>query len=222
MRRHTDRFVVMALVGLCLSALADRSLADPPTGDTCASAVHVEGPWANGDLGPCTNDYDPAVPGPSCTGLAAPGKDFVFQVELNCTTGLSVDLAPSGFDGALYVVTDCADITGSCVAGSDQAGVGANEWVEIWFPMTRTYYIIVDARDVDAGGVFSLAFSWLSVDIFLGACCFPDGHCEIQDLALCGPAGGETLGPCTTCDPNPCGPTPALEATWGTIKMRYR
>jgi hypothetical protein len=37
-----------------------------------------------------------------------------------------------------------------------------------------------------------------------GACCFPDGHCELKTPAQCPTAGGTFLGIGTDCDPNPC------------------
>jgi hypothetical protein len=35
----------------------------------------------------------------------------------------------------------------------------------------------------------------------MGACCFPDGHCEFLDQSAC---PGQYMGDGTTCDPNPC------------------
>jgi hypothetical protein len=200
-------------------------MADPSPGDTCDNPIPLV--WGQdwlyaGDLTLYANDYDPAVPGPSCTGFPAPGQDAVFAMQLGCTMGLLVDMAPDNFDGALYIVTDCSDIPGSCVAGSDHEGVGAGETAYLAPTIFQTFYIIVDARDTGAGGPFNLAFQFLSLDMWAGACCFPDGHCTIMDFAECGPAGGVTLGPCGDCQPNPCEPTPSLEESWGAIKARYR
>lgn len=46
----------------------------------------------------------------------------------------------------------------------------------------------------------------------LGACCFPDGHCEYVYEQGCLEAEGDWLGENTTCDPNPCPPPPPLGA----------
>ena len=218
--------VVATVVSLLsLEASAGPSMADPPPGDTCDTAIPLV--WGQdwqyaGDLTPCANDYDPAVLGPSCTGSAAPGQDVVFAMGLDCLMGLDVFMDPDNFDGALYIVTDCSDIAGSCVTGSDHEGVGVEESVILSPTISRTYYIIVDARDTGAGGPFNLSFAFLSGESWEGACCFPDGNCTIMEFDSCVMAGGVTLGPCSDCEPNPCAPTPSREESWGSIKARYR
>jgi len=49
-----------------------------------------------------------------------------------------------------------------------------------------------------------------SRDVPSGACCLPDGTCEILSAAACAQAGGEYEGDGTSCDPNPC-PPPSRE-----------
>ena len=44
-----------------------------------------------------------------------------------------------------------------------------------------------------------------------GACCYPDGGCEITDQVFCGTDGGLYQGDDVPCDPNPC-PQPAIGA----------
>jgi hypothetical protein len=215
--------VVLAILSVPVSV--GSSLADPPPGDTCASPIPIQfgvDQGYTGDLGPYANDYDAGLPGPSCTGAATPGKDAVFAVEVGCGEYLTVHMNPVGFDGALYVVTDCADIAGSCVSGSDEAGVGVGENVYVQGFIPRTYYVVADAHNADAGAVFDLSFGFGSWDIPPGACCFPDGHCEIIHIDFCAEAGGITLGPCQLCEPNPCSPVPALERSWGAVKAQYR
>jgi hypothetical protein len=41
-----------------------------------------------------------------------------------------------------------------------------------------------------------------------GACCFPDGHCEVTFEDACAEEGGTYQGENTVCDPNPCPPPP--------------
>ena len=55
-----------------------------------------------------------------------------------------------------------------------------------------------------------------------GACCFPDGHCEVLLPTACAEAGGQYYGDGTDCDPNPCPPTPVEATNWGRIKAVYR
>jgi hypothetical protein len=215
--------IPVVVIVLCLWACVFPSFAD--TGDTCSEPIQV--PFAiqweySGDLAPYANDYDPGVPGPSCTGSAAPGKDAVFAVEVSCAEWLDVSLQPVGFDGAIYIVTDCADVTGSCVSGSDAVGVGVTEGIGLAATATRTYYVIVDAHNADSGGTFHISFLRGPWDFPPGACCRANGHCEILDVVVCEENGGQSHGPCSQCEPNPCFPVPALEATWGAVKARYR
>lgn len=222
---HRALALTVGLVGLVVSMSGGPALADRPPGDNCGSPIPLQwgGDWGYaGDLYSYANDYNPAQPGPSCTGSPAPGRDAVFAMDMGCGMGLVAGLNPENFDGSLYIVTDCGDISGSCVVGCDNAGVGAGEQVFFTPTTYRTYYIVVDAHDFWAGGAFELSFEFLSVDGWEWACCFPDGHCEILESGPCEAAGGETLGPCSDCAPNPCGPTPSLEQNWGAIKARYR
>lgn len=55
-----------------------------------------------------------------------------------------------------------------------------------------------------------------------GACCLPDGTCRTVAVAYCEALGGNWLGFCTYCDPNPCVPSPAERTTWGSIKRHFR
>jgi hypothetical protein len=55
-----------------------------------------------------------------------------------------------------------------------------------------------------------------------GACCFDGGSCAITTEADCETAGGVYQGADTVCDPNPCGPTPTVERSWGEIKNQHR
>lgn len=217
---------IAALAALAALASTARVSAGDLPGETCSTPIVLE--WGQdwsyqGDSITFTNNYDPALPGPSCTGRAEPGKDVVFAFDLNCTVAVEAYLHPHGFDGALYVVTDCDDVSGSCSDGSDGTGVGASEQVYIWTPaIAQRVYLIVDARDEGAGGPFDLDFSFQATESFEGACCFPDGHCEILEFQQCTDAGGQTLGPCTDCATADCQATPTRPSSWGSIKSRYR
>ncbi len=53
-----------------------------------------------------------------------------------------------------------------------------------------------------------------------GACCLPDGSCEILPEQHC---PGDFMGHGTFCDPNPCEPPiPTIDSSWGQIKNRHR
>jgi hypothetical protein len=53
-------------------------------------------------------------------------------------------------------------------------------------------------------------------EVFIGACCFLDGSCELQFPADCMAAYGDYLGPNTTCDPNLC-PPPCIQCPPGAV-----
>lgn len=54
------------------------------------------------------------------------------------------------------------------------------------------------------------------------ACCGADGICFIALPGECTAFGGTPLGPGSSCDPDPCGPTPLRVRSWGTLKSMYR
>jgi hypothetical protein len=56
----------------------------------------------------------------------------------------------------------------------------------------------------------------------LQACCTPDGLCSMQFPGECQLLGGFPAGPASTCDAQPCSPTPTVKGTWGALKTRYR
>lgn len=56
----------------------------------------------------------------------------------------------------------------------------------------------------------------------LGACCFGEGYCVIGSTGACQAASGAYMGDDTTCEPDPCQPTPVQSTTWGRIRASYR
>ena len=55
-----------------------------------------------------------------------------------------------------------------------------------------------------------------------GACCFLDGSCVVAEQHDCEDQHGTYMGDGTTCDPNPCQPTPVKITTWGRIRAGFR
>lgn len=114
---------------------------DAPVNNTCATALPL--PFAaEFDVDTCgaTNDY--SAPASGCTGYTSEGLDVVYVVELVEDQELTVSIE-SDYDTSLYLVTDCADIENTCVAGSDNYGVPE---VIIFDAATApgTYYLIID------------------------------------------------------------------------------
>jgi hypothetical protein len=56
----------------------------------------------------------------------------------------------------------------------------------------------------------------------IGACCFANGACLQGTQADCQSLGGSYVGEGVPCDPDPCGPTPVKNTTWGQVKALYR
>ena len=116
----------------------------PPANDTCAGAINLNDlPQSfTVDLCPAANDYSPGVYPTSCTGYAATGPDVVYFAILG--EGGQIDACINGTpDLALYLITDCGDPVGSCVAGDD---TGNPECISYTHTGTEStyYYLIVD------------------------------------------------------------------------------
>lgn len=55
-----------------------------------------------------------------------------------------------------------------------------------------------------------------------GACCFADGSCLVLGGPACADQQGVYMGAQTSCDSNPCEPTPVQTSTWGRVKAVFR
>jgi hypothetical protein len=109
------------------------------TGETCGDSI----PLAFGSTEPYstqgrTNDYSPNSGG--CTGYTASGPDRAYSIAMFAGEQLHVT-ATGNFDASLYLVSNCADVNGSCLAGSDSGSV---EEIAPVFAQSGTYYVIVD------------------------------------------------------------------------------
>jgi Cys-rich repeat protein len=119
------------------------------TGDTCADGITITSTGTyNGDTTGLVNDYSPTLS--TCTGFSqALGADQVWEVHLDPGERIiaSMDTEPY-FDAALYLVTDCADIDGTCVAGSDS---GDPEVISYTSAAGGVYYLIADGWSTGEG-----------------------------------------------------------------------
>jgi hypothetical protein len=197
----------------------------PPENDTCDGAIAIERCTSGvieGDLTYALNDYDPAIPGPSCTGYAATGNDVTYVMDLLAGDEVSLFYF-GGYDESIYIVTDCGDLT-TCVVGEDGT-VGTGEEIFWIAPADGTYYIIADKYGV-GGGPFDLTYDIVCpVQPVYGACCFLNtGACQVLTQEECEALPDtEYYGDDVPCDPNPCPPpVPTLESSWGQIKSSYR
>lgn len=113
------------------------------TGETCADAppLNISGDPETYTTVGRANDYSPNSGG--CTGFTAAAADRAYSVAVSAGDQLQVTMDPDNYDASLYVVSNCGDINGSCVQGSD-IGVADNEELFTVFPQSGTYYVIAD------------------------------------------------------------------------------
>ncbi len=133
----------------------------PPPNDTCAGAIIVPGtPGSSSHTGDTTfaiGDYDCSA---ACVGgMAHGGPDLTYSITLpaGCEICVTLNQGEMSWNGAVYMVTDCADVNGSCVAGaSGWLPGGGDETFCYSDTATETYYIIVDGRSGGGSGPFQL------------------------------------------------------------------
>lgn len=115
----------------------------------------------NGSTATATNDYDPGgALGCACSAdgsfcYAEAGRDVTYRLDLLAGDLLEVQYT-NVVDGAVYLVTDCADVPGSCVAGSDKTFTGQQEDFIFPVPGTGTYWLVCDSFGTSTGGAFNL------------------------------------------------------------------
>lgn len=126
----------------------------PPANDTCAGAIAIgNGAFSiDGDTTSATDDYSPGSGG--CTGYGAAGGDVVFTFGLEAGESFEVTMTTDGFDDSIYLVTDCSDPAGTCVAGADLYPDGSS------FSFTATedvqLFLIVDGYGASNNGLFNI------------------------------------------------------------------
>lgn len=154
--------VILAAAGLMRPGHASPAapLVAPLSGDTCATATIIN-PAAlpfveNSSLATAGNDIDPGLAG--CAPGA--GNDVVYSFTPSVTDTYTIGATPtSGFDLSLYIVTDCSNPNGTCVAGANDRLFDASEFLTPTLIAGLQYFIVVDNVVLDsapAGFHFSL------------------------------------------------------------------
>lgn len=188
-----------------------------PPNDTCVDAIAIPVPGSGllqGNTCFSHDDYDPWAP--SCTGLPAGGRDVVFQLDL--APGDIVDLTyrQTTANASVYLVTDCSDVSNSCVAGADKNGYAEEERILHVAgtppPGACCFYgggcaLLPEEECVRNDGIWRGV--WTDCDpnycyLLHGACCLPDGGCLDMDPWECGAVGGDYLGEAILCYWQPC------------------
>ena len=120
---------------------------DAPENDTCETALPLPmgGSFTFDSCG-ATNDYTTVSGG--CTGYTSNGLDVVYYVDLVEDQQLTVS-ATTDYDIVIYLVTDCADVENTCVAGSDNTiGDGFEEIIFDAGQNPGRYYLILDGYSI--------------------------------------------------------------------------
>lgn len=153
--------MVLMLVVLASVALADGS------NDTCESAAYlIDQGFTSFDVDLCMyeNDYE------GCGEMAAAGPDAVYRALVGAGEEMRLLATPvaGDFEVSMYIVTDCGDTVGSCVASSD--GDMTQQYLDYTAEVGTLYFLIIDSVqgcgtvNVEMGGVLATeARSWSSV-----------------------------------------------------------
>lgn len=148
-----------AAVGTYQAFISCESAPAAPANDQCAGAIALPCGTLNlaGSTAGALNDYNPGTGG--CTGYTAAGLDVVYKVT--ATVGQSLNLTyTSSADASLYIVTDCADPVGTCVAGADETVSGQAETLTYAFTHAGTYYVVLDSYGTSTFGNWTLTGSY--------------------------------------------------------------
>jgi hypothetical protein len=138
---------------------------NPPQNDICATATPI--PCGNFNLAGttqnATNDYTFPDDASSCTGHVAGGKDVVYKLNITAGDSLWVDYT-SSTDGSIYIVADCSDVAGTCIAGVDATGIGQTEMLRHKFTYSGVYYMVLDSRGAGTSGTWSAIGSLICIN----------------------------------------------------------
>ncbi len=88
------------------------------------------------------NDIDPGLGG--CAAGAGPDVVYSFTPAVTDTYTVGVTPLASGFDLSLYIVRDCSNPAGTCVAGANIRGNGKGETLSTTLNAGTQYFIVVD------------------------------------------------------------------------------
>jgi hypothetical protein len=130
---------------------------EAPLNDTCQGALDNGFELFSGAFSFSTDNTEANADYPlgtgSCTGYSASGNDVVYYVCLDQGQQLDVSMQ-CGFDASLYIITDCADPMGTCVAGADNTiSEGLEEIIGFTAPADGVYFVVVSAYSSGVGPI---------------------------------------------------------------------
>jgi hypothetical protein len=128
----------------------------PPKNDICevANPIACGNFSLSGSTQLAADNYTFDTDEQSCTGYRAAGRDVVYLVYATVGDSLSMDYHTTA-DGSVYILADCNNPNGSCVAGEDSAGINETETLRYKFTQTGTYYIILDSFGTGTYGTWT-------------------------------------------------------------------
>jgi hypothetical protein len=212
--------VILAGVGLTRTGQAASAtpFAGPLAGDTCAQATVISPaalPFAeDATLATALNNIDPGIGG--CAPGA--GNDVVYSFTPSVTDTYTIGAAPtSGFDLSLYIITDCANPLGTCVAGANATGFDRGEFLTPTLNAGTQYFIVVDSvfNDPGANGFhFSLRRGVVSNDTCATAAVIDTSRLPFSAL-------GTTFGAANDLDPGQSCFTSVLSTRGGDVVYQF-
>jgi hypothetical protein len=133
-------------------------------GQGCGQAITVSPAslptTVTGNTTSATGQY--GVAAGSCPGVAGAlggaSNDITYSFTPTVSATYNFNLTGTGFDSALYVVTDCSSINTSCVGAVDLTCSGCVESLSVALTAGTTYFIVVDGSSnvANASGAYSL------------------------------------------------------------------
>ena len=98
---------------------------------------------------------DDLEPDGACTGgFGQNGPDAVYKVSATVGQTLTATMLPQDFDGSVYIVSSCTDLT-ECV-GADGALSGLQEVASAEILANSEFFIVVDSFIPEQSGCFTL------------------------------------------------------------------
>jgi subtilisin-like proprotein convertase family protein len=168
-------------------------------GEVCSSAIHIPNDGTEYTytlaMGDFAGDYD--INEASCIGSFndAPGHEAVFTFQANANDVVDISWDPPE-DPSLYVVSDCSDLGGSCIAGIEDFGSSS---VSQKFVVNQagTYYVMAD---IDGTGSGQYGSSTLTAQIQQPTCTPKTASCTSgEDLDYCNSFGLSSTYSCSNC-----------------------
>ncbi|QDG52764.1 hypothetical protein FIV42_19055 [Persicimonas caeni] len=117
---------------------------DLAASNSCATAPNIgDGIAVYADFGDLTNDVEISSSG--CTGDTGDGNDLIYEMDLLAGELVNARVEAYGNEEPMvYIVTDCADPTNTCLSGADE---GPGDIAETRYQATtdETVYIVADS-----------------------------------------------------------------------------